>query len=110
MRRSSIKTALTYIVPCVVFAGMIVWLVIAMTNTAKSTEQGELSALKNNVEKSITMCYAIEGEYPQSIDYLCTNYGLLYNKDKYIVHYESFASNVRPTVTILERRARNEKL
>lgn len=110
MRRSSIKTAFMYIVPCVVFAAMLAWLVIAMTNTAHSTEKEELSALQTTVEKSITMCYAIEGAYPQSVDYLCANYGLIYDKSKYIIHYESFASNVRPTVTIFERRAGNEEL
>lgn len=110
MRRSSIKTAFMYIVPCVLFAAMIVWLVIAMTNTAHSTEREQLSALQTTVEKGITMCYAIEGAYPQSVDYLCENYGLIYDKSKYIIHYESFASNVRPTVIILERRANDEKL
>lgn len=110
MRRSSIKRAFLYIVPCMVFAAMLSWFVIAVTNTAHSTKKGELSALQTTVEKGITMCYAIEGTYPQSVDYLCANYGLIYDKSKYIIHYESFASNVRPTVTILERRADNEKL
>lgn len=103
MRKSSIKRAFLYIVPCMVFAAMIAWLVIAVTNTAHSTEREELSALQTTVEKGITMCYAIEGAYPQSVDYLCANYGLIYDKSKYIVHYESFASNVRPMVTILRK-------
>ena len=51
------------------------------------------------------MCYAIEGMYPESVEYLCESYGLIYDKSKYIVYYDSFASNIRPTVTVLERQA-----
>lgn len=103
-KKSNLKTALAYIIPLAVFAAMIVWFLIAMQNTASSTEKRELEALKTNVENGITMCYAVEGVYPASIEYLCANYGLIYDKSKYIVYYDSFASNIRPTVTILERQ------
>lgn len=105
MRRSNVKRALAYILPCALFAVMLAWLITAVTNTASSTEQKELSALKTSVENGITMCYAVEGAYPESVEYLCENYGLIYDKSKFIVHYESFASNIRPTVRILERQA-----
>lgn len=110
MRRSALKTALSYILPCVAFSAMIVWLLTALSNTSASTEQRELADLETTIENSITMCYAIEGAYPESMEYLCNHYGLIYDKDKYLVYYDSFASNIRPTVTILERRSESEKL
>lgn len=109
-KKSALKRALAYIIPLALFAAMIVWFLLAMRNTASSTKSRELQALKNTVENSITMCYAVEGTYPESVEYLCANYGLIYDKDKYIVYYDSFASNIRPTVTILERRAGSEKV
>lgn len=105
MKRKSFKRALPYILPCLLFAAMLAWLILSLSNAASSTEKQELSALKTTIENSITMCYAIEGAYPESIEYLSSNYGLIYDKDKYIVHYDSFASNIRPIVTILERQA-----
>ena len=51
------------------------------------------------------MCYAIEGAYPESVDYLAENYGLIYDKDRYIIYYDRFADNIRPTVSVLERQA-----
>ena len=47
-------------------------------------------------------CYAIEGAYPESFDYLKENYNLYIDEDKYSVQYMVFASNIMPTVTIIE--------
>lgn len=104
MKKRVLKKVLTYAVPCAMFSVMIAWFVISVNNAASSKEQRELSALINTVENGITMCYAIEGTYPESVEYLSANYGLIYDKSKYIIHYDSFASNIRPTVTVLERR------
>ena len=103
MRRSYFKRILSFFLPCVLFAAMLAWFIIATANAASSTDKRELSALKTNIENSITMCYAVEGAYPLDVEYLCDHYGLIYDRDKYIVHYEGFASNIRPTVVILER-------
>lgn len=103
-KKSTFKRALAYIIPLVIFSAMIVWFLLAMKSTASSTQKRELEALKTTVENGITMCYAVEGVYPESIEYLCENYGLIYDKSKYIVYYDSFASNIRPSVTILERQ------
>ncbi len=105
MKRSKFKGAVAYILPCALFAAMLAWLITAVSNASSSTSEKELSALKTNIENSITMCYAIEGMYPESVEYLCESYGLIYDKSRYYVHYESFASNIRPTVTVLERQA-----
>ena len=105
MKRIHFKSILAFLLPCVLFAAMLVWFIIASTNAASSTDVRELSALETNIENGITMCYAVEGAYPESIEYLCDHYGLIYDRDKYIVHYERFASNIRPSVMILERGA-----
>ena len=110
MKRVSFKRIMSYLLPCILFAAMLAWFVTAASNASSSTDKRELSALKTTIENSITMCYAVEGSYPESIDYLCSNYGLIYNKDKYLVNYDRFATNIRPTVMVLERQAGSEKL
>lgn len=106
MKRRIFSRALPYIIPCMLFAAMIVWFLFSMRNTASSADARELSALKTTLENSITMCYAVEGVYPESVEYLGANYGFIYDKEKYIIHYDCFASNIRPSVMILERRAK----
>ena len=105
MKRSSLKNALPYIIPIVLFGAMLAWFIIAINNTDDSTRQRELAAVKYTIENGVTMCYAIEGAYPESVEYLAENYGLNYDKDKYIVHYDRFADNIRPTVSVIERQA-----
>lgn len=104
MKRSYIRRALTYIIPVLLFAGMLTWFLIAVNSADSSAQQRELEALKSSVENGVTMCYAIEGIYPESIEYLAENYGLIYDKDRYIVYYDRFADNIRPTVSVMERR------
>jgi hypothetical protein len=48
-------------------------------------------------------CYALEGQYPPDIAYLQEQYGLQIDMDRYMVHYEVFAENIMPDITVLER-------
>ncbi len=102
MKRFSVNSV-AFIIPCALFAAAIIWLVITLGNTSKSTSEQELAAVRSTIEKGITMCYAIEGAYPPDLKHLEENYSISYNKDKFIVHYSCFADNIRPTVSVLER-------
>lgn len=105
MKRFSFKHAIAYIIPILLFGAMLAWFITAVNNTDDSTKQRELAAVKTTIENGITMCYAIEGVYPENVDYLAENYGLNYDKDRYIVRYDRFADNIRPTVSVIERQA-----
>ena len=48
-------------------------------------------------------CYAIEGSYPATIDYVEQHYGLQIDHDRYDVFYEIFAENVMPEITVIEK-------
>lgn len=103
MKRFSLKSVLAYIIPIVLFAVMLTWVIISLSNTSKSAGRQELAAVKGTIENGITMCYAIEGAYPPSMEYLSENYGITYDTAKYIVRYDRFADNIRPTVRVTER-------
>lgn len=104
MKRSSIGGALTYIIPIAVFCAMLLWFLLAVRSADDSARERELSALKSNIEHGVTMCYAIEGAYPESVEYLADNYGLIYDRSRYTVYYDCFSDNIRPTVSVVERR------
>lgn len=103
MKRQSIQRVLGYFLPVLLFSAMMVWLIIGLFGVDNVADEQELENVKSSIEKGVTMCYAIEGKYPDSIEYLRDNYGIVINEDKYIVHYECFADNIRPAVSILER-------
>ncbi len=71
-----------------------------ITNQAK--EQGA-QTLRDSIIDASMQCFAIEGYYPPSLEYLQENYGLSVNEDDYLVVYVAFASNVPPTVDVRMR-------
>lgn len=103
MRRNSIRAAIPGILGVALFAVMIIWLIAAVGNASAATDEERLEQVRQSVENGITLCYAVEGAYPEKLDHLTENYGVVINEDKYLVHYECFAANVRPTVTVIRR-------
>ena len=87
------------------FAAIIIWLIVSVGNASRSSERNRSEAMYTTIMNSASLCYSIEGEYPPDIEYLENNYGVKINRDKYVVHYEYFGANIRPTVTIIEKGA-----
>ncbi|MCR5585208.1 MAG: hypothetical protein K6F63_07240 [Lachnospiraceae bacterium] len=67
------------------------------------SEQSRL-IIKQNATRAAVECYSVEGLYPPNIEYLEQNYSFTYNSDKYFIFYETFASNVMPTIEVYERK------
>ena len=64
----------------------------------------EKQSLEEAIQRDIVTCYALEGVYPESLEYLKEHYGLTYNEDRYIVNYEALGSNLMPDVTVMEKQ------
>lgn len=59
--------------------------------------------LETALRRTAVSCYASEGFYPPDVAYMQQHYGLLFDEENYIVHYERRASNWMPEITVLER-------
>jgi hypothetical protein len=59
--------------------------------------------LEDALRRTAVSCYASEGFYPPNVEYMVQHYGLQYDEDMYGVHYEIFASNLMPEITVLEK-------
>lgn len=77
-------------------------LVLTALSRLDTGEQGR-QRLERSVRRTAAACYASEGFYPPSVDYMERNWGLQYEKDRYVVRYEVFASNLMPQITVLEK-------
>lgn len=62
-----------------------------------------LRRLEDSVRRCAVSCYASEGFYPPNIAYMEENWGLRYEKDRYLIRYEVFSSNLMPQITVLEK-------
>lgn len=58
--------------------------------------------LERAIKRATIQCYAVEGRYPASVDYLVKNYGIQIDEDRFNVFYEGFASNIMPQITVTE--------
>lgn len=63
-----------------------------------------LQLTREAVNRAAIECYAIEGNYPPDIAYMEKHYGLSYDRTKYFIFYEVFASNIMPTIEVYEKR------
>lgn len=70
-------------------------------------EEGRRTEGKEQLEQALrrtaVSCYASEGFYPPDVAYMQEHYGLRFDEDAYIVHYELSASNWMPDITVLEK-------
>lgn len=74
------------------------------TMIADGNRQRQKDVLKDALNRSIVQCYALEGRYPESLEYLVKNYGIIYDQDEFFIDYEIIGANIMPEVTILEKR------
>lgn len=63
----------------------------------------QLEVLEQAIQRSLNLCYAQEGFYPASIEYLVEHYGLVLDEQLVYVSYRAFASNIRPDITLFDR-------
>jgi cytochrome c556 len=76
-------------------------LLVSRIESAQGREETEM--VREAVKNAAITCYAVEGAYPEDLEYLKENYRLSYNEDQYFVTYEAFAPNVIPDIWVTER-------
>ena len=93
-RRDIFKIALVAVVLvlAVVFTGRI--------SNRQHTAESEI--VRQSIKDAAINCYAVEGAYPDDLDYLRENYGLAYDQSRYFVTYDAFASNLVPDIFVVE--------
>lgn len=74
---------------------------LGINSISETTVQKQKESLETALNRNIIHCYAVEGFYPPSLEYMEDNYGLTYDKDLFFVDYHPIGSNMRPDVTIL---------
>lgn len=62
----------------------------------------DLRQLERALRRGCAACYAVEGIYPPDVAYLEERYGVQIDGERYTVHYDVFAENLMPTITVLE--------
>lgn len=70
-----------------------------------ASDEAQIELVRGAVRRSAITCYAVEGAYPMTLDYLKEHYGLVYDEENFFVRYDAFASNILPDIQVTEKGA-----
>lgn len=90
-----------------VFVALILGFVLLLNSLTATSGDQEAQLVHDAVKNAVLTCYAVEGTYPETLDYLRENYKLAYNMERFVVEYDAFASNLMPTISVRERGAKD---
>ena len=93
------------VISLIVFIALIYGGIALFRGVSRVSNEAQTELVRSAVRRAAVTCYAVEGAYPSTLDYLKDNYGLVYDEDNYFVFYNSFASNILPEIRVTERGA-----
>lgn len=91
------------ILSAILFCGIAVCFYFGVDSISLRTREEQKTSLEEALQRGITHCYAVEGRYPESLEYLKREYGIQYDSDDFFVDYQVLGANIMPDVTIIER-------
>ena len=77
-----------------------VWFLVS--GVEKANDSAQTQFVYDAVHNAALTCYAVEGAYPENLDYLRAHYGLAYDESRYRVTYDAFGSNLMPEIYVVE--------
>ena len=99
-----------YLIMPVLMIAAVCILLISAGNVSEKQQAESLKQMEDTIHKAVLNCYAIEGSYPATIDYIEKYYGLQIDHDRYDVFYEIFAQNVMPEITVVEKEENEQSI
>ena len=95
------QCAFFLVVICVVYFGVV------QSDTSSKNESKQ--QLEKALQNALTQCYSVEGEYPESLQYLQEHYAIYIDEGKYTLHYIYEGANIRPEIIIMRKDSAYEK-
>lgn len=96
------------LVPMILLA-VFFFFVTAISNLREDSSREEKRQLEEAIRRGVVTCYATEGVYPESFDYVKKKYGIRVDEERFLVIYDIFAENLMPEITVLERDYETKK-
>lgn len=101
MKRRRSMNVIKVILLFAVLAVAVFCLSKAVDKMGNGQQAESLKQLDESIRKATMTCYATEGVYPPTIQYLKDNYGIQIDEDRYSVFYEIEGANLMPNITVM---------
>ena len=102
-RTFSIPDRVYKLISIAIFLCIAVVFIVAVDRLGKGQIEKQQESLESAIARDIVQCYAIEGQYPPTLEYMEDHYGLIYDKDTFFVDYQPIAANLYPDYTVIRR-------
>ncbi len=97
------KKITSFHIGILIFAAILSVFLYGISYVGSSTGERQEASLIKAMERNIVHCYALEGFYPPSLEYMEEHYGLSYDKNLFIVDYQPIGTNLYPDFTIIRK-------
>lgn len=105
-KKKRIPVIVRYLPVIIVFILILAIAIYMFFDVGNTADSESLSITETNIRRAVMSCYAEEGRYPESIEYLKENYGL-YVSDDFVVDYSIFADNIMPQIFVMRKQVTN---
>ena len=92
---------LVSMLPLLVGVFILILFLGGIQSVSDTTAAKQQESLETALSRSIAQCYAVEGMYPPSLNYIKEHYGLTYDENKFMIDYRSVGDNLMPEVIVL---------
>ena len=103
MKRKEKRNLLTGIFAPVIAVLVLLCFLGGISNLSRGRETEDKQQLEEALRRAAVTCYAVEGIYPPSVEYMVEHYGLQIDSRRFAVSYTAFAENLMPDITVLEK-------
>lgn len=100
-KKKRLPKSIGFFLSFAVFPGLFLLFYLGLNSVSDTTLKQQQESLKDAIQKTAVHCYAVEGAYPESLDYLKEHYGITYDEKHFLVDYEIIGSNLMPDVTVI---------
>lgn len=83
-----------------VFAVLFTGAIMLLNYIGECSDEAQADMVRDAIRNAVLTCYAVEGAYPERLQYLVDNYGLQFDADRFLITYDAFASNIFPDIRV----------
>ena len=105
-KKKSARDILQRITPILFSVLVLVIFYFSVSSLSASATDEQKKNLESTLRRGIMQCYALEGSYPESLDYLLNNYPIYYNENSFYIDYQIIGQNIYPSVSVIKKNIR----
>jgi len=88
----------------IIFSMVLFFALTGFSDAQNASDVEGLRIAEESIWRAVISCFAAEGRYPPTFEYLQEHYGVTINEDRFIVHFNVFATNIMPDIVVLPRQ------